>query len=173
MFDFNSELAVEATMKWIKENPDAAGSDLAEVITNQQMASALKSQDKVSIAVRSMFTPQFFKNNEVERFASAISMVTNSNKIMERHLIAALEAFCVKKPKTFPVLLQQLYDNDALEEETILEWAEEGRNDYTLQEVDEETRALIRAEAEPFVVWLQEAEIDDDGNDEDDDDDEA
>lgn len=156
-------------MKWIKENPDAAASDLAEVITNQQMASALKSQDKVNIAVQSMFTPQFFKNKEVERYASAISMITNSNRIMERHLIAALEAFCVKKPKSFPVLLQQLYDNDALEEDAILEWAEEGRSEYTLQDVDEETRALIRAEAEPFVVWLQEAEFDDDGDEEDDD----
>ena len=70
-------------------------------------------------------------------------------------------------------MLQQLYDNDALEEETVLEWAEEGRSDYTLHDVDEETRALIRAEAEPFVVWLQEAEFDDDGNDEDDDEDGA
>jgi translation initiation factor 5 len=162
-------------MKWIKENPDAAPSDLAEVITNQQMASALKSQDKVIIAVQSLFTPQFFKNNEVEKYASAISIVTNSNRIMERHLIAALEEFCLKKPKSFPVLLQQLYDNDALEEDTILEWAEEGRSEYTLQDVDEESRAVIRAEAEPFVVWLQEAEFDDDGDDkgDDEDDDEA
>jgi len=154
------KLAVEATKKWIRENKGAGASELAEVITNQQMASALKSHDKVHIAVQAMFTPQFFKNEEVMKFAPAIALVTNENPIMERHLIAALEAFCIDKPKNFPVLLKQLYDHDAVQEETILQWADEGRNEYTLEVVDEETRARIRAEAEPVVVWLQEAESD-------------
>ena len=136
------------------------------MITNQQMASALKSHDKVHIAVQAMFTPQFFKNDEVMKFARAVSLVTNENPIMERHLIAALEAFCIEKPKNFPVLLKQLYDHDALEEETILQWADEGRSEYTLEVVDEDTRARIRAEAEPVVVWLQEAESDEEDDQE-------
>ena len=130
------------------------------------MASALKSHDKVHIAVQAMFSPQFFKNEEVMKFAPAISAITNSNTIMERHLLAALEAFCIDKPKNFPVLVKQLYDNDALEEDTILQWAYAGRNDYTLDSVDEETRARIRAEAEPVVVWLQEAESDEEDDEE-------
>lgn len=154
------KLAAEATKKWIKENPDFKAADLSEVVTNQQMASALKSHDKCQIIVQAAFTPQFFKNNEVEKFASGIASITNSNTIMERHLIAALEAFCIDKPKNFPVLLKQLYDNDALEEDSILQWADEGRNDYTLTTVDEDTRAQLRGEAEPVVVWLQEAESD-------------
>uniref|UniRef100_A0A7S1D9Q5 W2 domain-containing protein n=1 Tax=Cyclophora tenuis TaxID=216820 RepID=A0A7S1D9Q5_CYCTE len=160
-------LAVEATKKYIADNSDVSAADLAEVITNQQMASALKSHDKVHIAVQSVLTPQFFKQNEVEKYAPVFSEITNGNSIMERHLIAALEAFSIEKPKSFPVLIKQFYDEDALEEDTILEWAGEGRNDYTLESVDEETRAVLRAEAEPVVVWLQEADSDDEDDEDD------
>ena len=166
IFSLVAGLAVEATKKYIAENGDTSAEDLAEVITNQQMASALKSHDKVHIAVQSVFTPQFFKQKEVEKYAPVITEITNGSTIMERHLIAALESLCIEKPKNFPVLIKQLYDEDALEEDTILEWAAEGRNDYTLDRIDEETRAVLRAEAEPVVVWLQEADSDEEDEDE-------
>ena len=163
----SSELAVEATRKYLEENPTASADDIAEFITNQQMASALKSSDKVHIFIRAAITPMFFKNNEVEKYAPVITKITNSKPIMERHLIAAIEAVCIEKPKNFPVLIKQLYDEDALEEDTILEWAAEGRNEYTLEVVDEESRAILRGEAEPVVVWLQEADSDEDEDSED------
>ena len=157
-------LAVEATKKYLSDNPAVSNKDLIEFVTNQQMASALKLQDKVYILVHSVFTPQFFKNKEVTKYAPVISSIINGNRIMERHLISALESFCIDKPKNFPVLIKQLYDEDALDEEAILEWADEGRSEYTLDEVDEETRAVLRGEAEPVVVWLQDADSDDDSD---------
>lgn len=131
------------------------------------MASALKSHDKIHILIRAAITPQFFKNSEIEKYAPAVEKITNGNKIIERHLIASLELISIDKPKNFPVMIKQFYDEDALEEETILEWADDGRSDFTLDAVDEETRAVLRGEAEPVVVWLQEA----DSEDEDDEDD--
>jgi translation initiation factor 5 len=161
-------LAVEATKAYLASNPSASAGELVEFVTNQQMASALKSQERVYIAVRAAFTPSFFKDGEVAKYAPALSKITNGKRIMERHLIAALEAHCADKPKNFPVFIKQLYDEDALEEEAILEWADEGRSDYTLEEVDEETRAVLRSEAEPVVVWLQDADSDTDDDDDDD-----
>jgi len=158
-------LAVEATRKFLEDNPDASPAAIAEVVTNQQMASALKSHDKVHILARATLSPDFFKNKEVVKYAQAFSAVTNGNRIMERHLISALEHLCADKPKNFPVALKQLYDEDALEEEAILEWADEGRSEYTLSSVDEDTRAVLRGEAEPVVVWLQEADSDDESSD--------
>jgi len=152
---------VEATKKYMVENPDVDPAELAEFVANQQMASALKSHDKVHIFIQAAITPNFFKDKEVEKYAPVISTITNDNTIMERHLIAALEGICVEKPKNFPVLIKQLYDEDALDEDTILEWAGEGRNEYTLDAMDEEMRATLRGEAEPVVVWLQEADSDD------------
>jgi len=157
-------LAVEATRKYLEENSEASADEIIEVVTNQQMASALKSHDKIHILVRAAITPMFFKNNEVEKYAPAIEKLTHGKPLLERHVIAALEAICVDKPKNFPVLIKQFYDEDGLEEDTILEWAAEGRNEYTLDEVDEETRAALRGEAEPVVVWLQDADSDEDSD---------
>lgn len=159
-------LAVDATRKFLMDNPNAPVDEVVEFVVNQQMASALKSHDKVHIFVRAAITPNFFKYKEFEKYAPVLSMIVNNNNIMERHLLAALEGLCVDKPKNFPVMIKQLYDEDILEEDSILEWAGEGRSEFTLDEVDEDTRALLRSEAEPVVVWLQEADSDDESEDE-------
>ena len=130
------------------------------------MASALKAHDKMQIFVRAAITPQFFKNKEIEKYAPVVSKISNGNKIIERHLIASLEFLNIEKKKNFPVMIKQFYDEDALEEETIIEWSEDGRSEYTLDAVDEDTRAALRSEAEPVVVWLQEADSDSDSDDE-------
>jgi translation initiation factor 5 len=158
------ELAVEATKQFLKENTPFSDAKLIEFVSNQQMASSLKSHEKIRILVNAAITPNFFKNNEIHTIASAMSGITNGNKIMERHLIAALEALCVNKPKNFPVMLKQFYDEDGLDEMTILEWADEGRTDYTLDSVDEEIRAELRGEAEPLIVWLQEEDSDEESS---------
>lgn len=82
-------------------------------------------------------------------------------------MIGALEFLCTKKPKNFPVMIKQLYDEDALDEESILDWADEGRSEYTLDAVDEEARAALRGEAEPVVVWLQDEDSDDEESEDD------
>ena len=158
---------MEGTRKFIQGNPEASANDIVESVTNQQMASALKAHDKIKILARAAITPQFFKNKEIEKIAPAASAIVNGNKIIERHLIASLELLCIDKPKNFPVMIKQFYDEDVLEEETILEWADDGRSEYTLEAVDEEARAALRGEAEPVVVWLQEADSEDESDEDD------
>lgn len=160
------QLAVDGTRKYLQENPDASVDDVIEVVTNQQMASALKAHEKIHIFTRAALTPQFFKNKEIEKYAPVVCGITSENKIIERHLIASLELLSIEKPKNFPVMLKQLYDEDALAEETIIEWAEDGRSEFTLAAVDEDARANLRGEAEPLVVWLQEADSDSEDEDE-------
>ena len=59
----------------------------------------------------------------------------------------------------FPLLLKQLYDEEVVEEEVFLEWAEEeGPTEFTRREVSEEMVEVLRGEAEKFVTWLKEAE---------------
>mmetsp|Transcript_54403 Transcript_54403/g.80728 ORF Transcript_54403/g.80728 Transcript_54403/m.80728 type:complete len:400 (-) Transcript_54403:432-1631(-) len=160
------ELAVEATRVYMADNPNASVKDIVEVVVNQQMASALKSFDKVHIFVRASITLDFFKKKQIETYAPVIESITSGNPIMMRHVIAAIEYVAMSKPKVFPVMLKKLYDEDVLEEDTILEWAAEGRSEYTVDDVDEDTRAVLRSEAEPVVVWLQEADSDDESDDE-------
>jgi translation initiation factor 5 len=165
-FSLPQDLAIDGTRKFLADNPDASPTQIVEVVTNQQMASALKAHDKIHILARAAITPQFFKNKEIEKYAPSIAKIANGNKIIERHLIASLEFISKDKPKNFAVMIKQLYDEDALAEETILEWADEGRTEFTLDAVDEETRAALRGEAEPVIVWLQEADSDSDDDDE-------
>lgn len=156
-------LAVEATKKFLSNNPDASPADIAEKVVNEQMASGLKSQEKIHIFIQATFTPDFFKHKQVEKNAATIGKITQGKNVMERHLISACEGLCADKPKNFAVLIKQLFDEEVLEEDTILEWAGEGRTEFTLESVDEDQRCGMRAEAEPVVVWLQE----DDSSDED------
>ena len=60
------DLAVEGTRKFLEGNPNASVAEIVELVTNQQMASALKAHDKIHIFVRAAITPQFFKNKEIE-----------------------------------------------------------------------------------------------------------
>jgi len=156
------DLAVDATKKYLADNPEAKVDDIVEVVVNQQMASALKSFDKIFIYVKAVITPDFFKKKEIAKAAPVIMKITGGNDIMERHLISAIECICADKPSIFPVMIKQLFDEDALEEDTIFAWAGEGRSEYTVPSLDEETRAKLRAEAEPVVAWLQESDDDSD-----------
>lgn len=157
------QLAVDATKQWLLEHHDGFDTaQLVEFITNQQMSSALKSHEKVAILVPAAFS-DFKPKEEIPRFAPVLVQLTQQNPIMERHLIAALEVLCVDKPKHFPVLIKLLFDEDALQEETILAWADAGRSEYTT--VEEEQRAMLRGEAEPVVVWLQDSDSEDEEED--------
>lgn len=156
-------LAVEATKAFLSGEFDASPSAIAEKVVNEQMASGLRSQDKIHIFILAAFTPDFFKSKQVEKHAPTIAKITQGKTVMERHLISACEGLCADKPKNFAVLIKQLFDEEVLEEDTIFEWAGEGRTEYTLDTVDEDQRCGMRAEAEPVVVWLQE----DDSSDED------
>jgi len=159
-------LAIEGARRFLIANPGASVDEIIEVVTNEQMASSLKAHDKIHILVRAAITPDFFKDKEIPKYSQAASEIINGNKILERHLIASLEFVSKDQPKNFPVMMKQFYDVDVLEEETILEWAEDSRSEYTLGAVDEERRAILRGEAEPFVVWLQEADSEDEDDSE-------
>jgi len=147
------EMAVNETKKYLASNPSAPPSELLELVVNQQMASALKSFDKIHIFIRAAITPDFWEKKLVQKYAPTIILITNNNPIMGRHLISALEFVSLDAPKHFPVLLKLMFDEDALEEDVILEWASEGRTEYTL--VKEEVRAELRGLAEPVVEWLE------------------
>ena len=65
---------------------------------------------------------------------------------------------------TFPLLLKQMYDEDILDEESILLWAggKDERDEYVDKKVDEGKRKALHESAKQFIDWLEEAESESD-----------
>ena len=64
--------------------------------------------------------------------------------------------------KAFPLVLKQLYDEDVLDEDVVLDWATQGVTyEFSPQSMQVEQVKALRQSAEPFVTWLNEAESDD------------
>lgn len=64
----------------------------------------------------------------------------------------------------FPVILKHLYDADIVEEDLLLEWASEPEpsEEFTPAAISIDQFKELRKKAEPFVVWLQQADEEDD-----------
>ena len=97
---------------------------------------------------------------------------------MQLKLIGACELLCaVRFPalqRKFPIVLKNLYDADALDEDVIIGWFE-GPPKHRFQEPEVGAAAAeqLRAAAKPLYVWLKEAEASgDDSGDSDDSEDE-
>ena len=67
-----------------------------------------------------------------------------------------------------PIILKIAYDEDLLEEETIVAWSKKASKKYVGKDVSKE----IRKKAEPFVQWLLTAEEEDSDEDDDEEEDE-
>mmetsp|Transcript_26724 Transcript_26724/g.53294 ORF Transcript_26724/g.53294 Transcript_26724/m.53294 type:complete len:395 (-) Transcript_26724:184-1368(-) len=156
--------SVESTKKFLVDNPNFNVDALVEAIVNEQMASGLKSFDKIHILLNASFTDLVIKEKQVEKFAPVLQKIVGGNLVMERHVISAVEGVYARSPKIFPVVLKQLYDIDILQEDTILEWASDGRTEYTIDSLDEDSRAHLRCAAEPVINWLEQADSDEESD---------
>lgn len=99
-------------------------------------------------------------------FATAVAKKKNylaaavaQNEGSQLLLLRAIEEFCQKPNpsavKEVALVLKALYDADVLEEESIIQWYEEGA-------FGSDKDSAIRKNARPFVDWLQSAESDSD-----------
>ncbi len=61
-----------------------------------------------------------------------------------------------------PLVMKALYDEDILEEESIIAWHEGGPKLNKRLGISEAQGAAIRKAADPLVTWLKEAEEEDD-----------
>ena len=145
--------------------PDAIVTKVRELASEGQ----LMLKECAYICVAAMFDESVVSARQVAANAASLQalVATDANKFMARHLIGAVEDFCgFRVPalkKFFPVLLKQLYDEDILEEEVILDWAQQGVTyEFSPQSMNSEQVKELRVLADQFINWLEEAEGDDD-----------
>ena len=130
------------------------------------MASALKTFERIHIAMRVLITADFFKNDDVKSHKDVLTGVIGTSSSNVRHAISNGEYMFQDSPSVFPVLIKTMYDEDVLDEETILFWAgeEEGNEEYDI--VGEEKSKVCREKMKPLVEWL---EVDDESDEEEED----
>lgn len=111
-----------------------------------------------------------FTNNiivEARKFRSLLLRFTHNSHKAQRYLMGGLEQIISlnvdKLMEKVAGILKLFYDEDLLEEKTILEWSEKVSKKYVSKEVSEK----IHEKAKPFIQWLKEA--DEESSDDDDD----
>ena len=81
--------------------------------------------DRVIIFLGAYFTEEAHRENQVLRNKAVLAALTPT-PIHQRHLISGFEWLCGTRYLSllpfFPVLLKYLYDEDLLDEDTIISW---------------------------------------------------
>lgn len=182
--------AIEQFRVYLSHNPDVFENNsttnqtlrqqkftqLIEELRSTQTLSSLRPSDRYIIFFGTVFTATSITDNDVLKYKDFLQILTNNkNKHQQRQLLAGTEWLIgVKYPSLIPrysILLKQLYDEDIVEEDVLLEWYyDESKNEYSMNEglyiTNERVFENLKESAKLFIKWLEEAdEEDDDGED--------
>ena len=99
-----------------------------------------------------------FHNTPYPRYAKLLLRFTHENPKGQKYLIGGIEktieSFEAALLPKVSLIFKELYDEDVLEEEVLLEWAKK----VSKKNVSKELAQKIHDKAAPFIKWLQEAE---------------
>lgn len=181
--------AIEQFRVYLSHNPDVFENNsttnqtlrqqkftqLIEELRSTQTLSSLRPSDRYIIFFGTLFTATSITDNDVLKYKDFLQILTNNkNKHQQRQLLAGTEWLIgVKYPSLIPrysILLKQLYDEDIVEEDVLLEWFyDESKNEYSMNEglyiTNERVFENLKESAKLFIKWLEEADEEDDGED--------
>jgi len=115
-----------------------------------------------------LFNDKMFKEKQINKYAKLLLRFTHENPKGQKYLIGGIEKTVESFEATLlpkvPHIFKELFEEDILEEEVIIEWAKK----VSKKNVSKELAQKIHDKAAPFIKWLQEAEeetseSDDDG----------
>ena len=105
-----------------------------------------------------LFNDKMFKEKQLNKYTELLLRFTHDNRKGQKYLIGGIEktveSFEAALLPMVPHIFKELYDEDVLEEEVLLEWAKK----VSKKNVSKELAQKIHAKAAPFIKWLQEAE---------------
>lgn len=149
---------------WHSDNPTATPQQIVDELRQFQVTASLRPSDRIIIYLGAAFSEHIISGKEIAKHKDVLEALSPSD-IQQRHLIAAMEWFCgTRYPqllKYFPVVLKMLYEEELLEEDTLLMWAADfARNEFTAEAsmISLDTLEHLKQAAQPFITWLQEAE---------------
>ena len=99
-----------------------------------------------------------FKEKQVKKNAELLRRFTGENLKGQKYLIGGIEKTIESYEATLlpkvHLIFNELYEEDILDEEIIIEWAKK----VSKKNVSKELAQKIHDKAAPFIKWLQEAE---------------
>merc|ERR1712088_596632 len=105
-----------------------------------------------------LFNDKMFKEKQINKYAKLLLRFTHENPKGQKYLIGGIEKTVESFEATLlpkvPHIFKELFEEDVLEEEVILEWAKK----VSKKNVSKELAQKIHDKAAPFIKWLQEAE---------------
>lgn len=138
----------------ISSKAGIAGAD-HEILTE---AERLEVKDKAALVLVELLMTEKIVS-QIKQHRKLLLRFCHNNQKAQKYLIGGVEQLVgnihkdVLLPKV-PHILKELYDNDILEEEVLLDWAKKVSKKYVSKAVAQE----IHDKAAPFIKWLAEAE---------------
>lgn len=145
------------------------GNELENVQVHKELAQEADRLDIAQKAPLVLAELLFSQNiiNEVRKHRNLLLRFTHNSLKAQRYLMGGLEQIIalhsVKLLDKVAGIFKLFYDNDILEEKTLLEWAAKVSKKYVSKELSEK----IHEKAKPFINWLQEAEEEESTDDDD------
>ncbi|MPC23963.1 Eukaryotic translation initiation factor 5 [Portunus trituberculatus] len=117
----------------------------------------IKENKAVMVLVELLLDENIIK--QIPQYRILLMLFTHGNPKSQKYFIGAVEKLIELNKDTLlskvPIIFKAMYDHDVIEEEVLLDWGKKVSKKY----VSKETAAEIHAKAQPFLKWLQEAEV--------------
>ncbi|KAI9353632.1 domain found in IF2B/IF5-domain-containing protein [Obelidium mucronatum] len=124
----------------------------------------IKDSKAIIILMMILFTKEMLLASQIKNHASLLHFFVKNEK-SQKALLGGIETFITRDEDVknalynkVSLILKAFYDEELLEEDVVLAWADKPTKKY----VDKKVAKDIREKAEPFLHWLREAEVGDD-----------
>lgn len=126
----------------------------------------IKENKAVMVLVELLLDENVIK--QIPQYRILLLHFTHGNPKSQKYFIGAVEKLIELKKSLLlprvPMVLKAMYDSDVIEEEVLLDWGKKVSKKY----VSKETATEIHERAQPFLKWLQEAEVEETTEEEED-----
>lgn len=155
--DKSEEERINIFFKFVQIKKGLINGPVAKEILAEAERLEIKNKAPV-ILCELLFNDKMFKEKQIKKYANLLLRFTHENQKGQKYLIGGIE----KTVETYEAALlpkvahifKELFEEDILEEEVILEWSKK----VSKKNVSKEMAQKIHEKVAPFVKWLKEAE---------------
>merc|ERR1712107_826287 len=151
------EERINIFFKYVQVKKGMINSAVAKEILAEAERLEIKNKAPV-VLCELLFNDKMFKEKQINKYAKQLLRFTHENPKGQKYLIGGIEktveSFEAALLPKVPHIFKELFEEDVLEEEVILEWGKK----VSKKNVSKELTQKIHDKAAPFIKWLQEAE---------------